>query len=185
MHPLAVDCRFRRVAVFAVSFASLTLLGPFCGGQTNADVYSHGSTTCLQGSDGPGIKLFLMQKNLCDTNAHPYMEIDIRELPVKVQKAIVIGPENWAFLCLSAKEACEQIPSGKIVFDHLENGSTAGLKTEGHYELELRSGVVERGNFKVECVVPCSGQSNSRYPPTELHPIVGLGSLGRPCPQLP
>lgn len=164
MHPLAVDCRFRRMAVFALLFASLTLLSRLVGSQVGADTYSHGTTTCLEGNDGPGIKLFLTQKNLCGTNAYPYTEIDIRELPVKVQKDIVIGPENWAFRCLNAKEACEQVPSGKIVFDHLENGSTAGLKTEGHYELKLRSGAVERGHFKVDCLVPCRRQSKFSIP---------------------
>ena len=36
---------------------------------------------------------------------------------------------------------------------------TAGLETQGRYELRLRGGaeVVESGNFKVECLVRCSG----------------------------
>jgi len=161
MHSPAVDCHFKRVASFALLFASLTPLSRLDGSQVATNTYSHGATTCLQGNDGPGVKLFLTEKNLCSIHAYPYTEIDIRELPVKVQKTIVVGPENWAFRCLSAKEACEQIPSGKIVIDHLENGSTAGLKTEGHYELRLRSGAVERGNFKVDCVLPCGGQSQA------------------------
>jgi hypothetical protein len=41
------------------------------------------------------------------------------------------------------------------------DGSTAGLKTEGHYKMTLRSGAVERGNFKVDCLVPCRRQAAS------------------------
>lgn len=165
MHSPAVDCRFKRVAGVAALFVSLAPLSPLDGSQADANTYSHGTTTCLGESDTPGVRLFLTQKNRCGANPYPYVEIEIRQLPIAVQKSVNIGPDNWAFRCLSAKESCEQVPSGKIVFDHLENGSSAaGLKTEGHYELRLRggTGVVERGNFKVDCLVPCSDQSDVR-----------------------
>jgi len=55
----------------------------------------------------------------------------------------------------SVDAPCEQVPSGFVVFDQLEEGSEAGSKTESRYELRLRStGVVERGKFRVDCVVP-------------------------------
>ena len=161
MRYAAADCRFKQVAGFAVLFASLTPLSHLEGSQADANTYPHGTTTCLAEVGIRGIRLFLTKTSRCGANPYPYVEIDIRELPIAVEKNIVIGPDNWAFRCLSAKEACEQIPSGKIVFDHLD-GPTAGLKTEGHYELRLRSGAIERGNFKVDCLAPCSGQSNIR-----------------------
>ena len=80
-------------------------------------------------------------------------------MPIKVQKIIVIGPDNWAFRCVSADVPCEQVLSGEIVFDQLEEDSKAGSKTEGRYELTLRGGAgVERGKFTVHCAVPCSDQ---------------------------
>jgi len=59
----------------------------------------------------------------------------------------------------SVDAPCEQVPCGFVVFDQLEEGSEAGSKTESRYELRLRStGVVERGKFTVDCVVPCGDQ---------------------------
>jgi len=56
----------------------------------------------------------------------------------------------------SVDAPCEQVPSGFVVFDQLE-GSKAGSKKESRYELRLRStGVVERGKFRVDCVVPAA-----------------------------
>jgi len=159
MHSPAVDCRFKRVAGFALLLASLTPLNRLQGSRADDNTYSHGTTTCLGEKDTPGIRLFLMQTNRCDANLYPRVEIEIRKLPIAIQKSVIIGPDNWAFRCVSADEPCEQIPSGVIVFDNLVNGSTeAGLESKGHYELRLRggAGVVERGSFKVDCLVPCS-----------------------------
>ena len=102
--------------------------------------------------------MLVLRKTIgCAANPYPRVEIEIRKLPIAVGKNIIIGPDNWAFRCLNAVEPCEQVPSGVIVFDYLGNAA-AGLQTKGHYELTLRGGaeVLERGNFKVECVVPCS-----------------------------
>ena len=99
--------------------------------------YSHG-TTCLAENDARGFRLILTETNRCGANLYPRVEIEIRQLPIKVQKSIIIGPDNWAFRCLNANEPCEQVPSGHIVFDHLEEDSKAGSKTEGRYELRLR-----------------------------------------------
>jgi len=159
VHCPALDCRFKRVVGFAVLLATLTPLNRLQGSRADNDTYSHGTTTCLGEKDTPGIRLFLTQTNRCGANLYPRVEIEIRKLPIAIQKSIVIGPDNWAFRCLSADEPCEQVPSGIIVFDHLENGSTeAGLESKGHYELRLRggAGIVERGSFKVDCLVPCS-----------------------------
>ena len=101
--------------------------------------------------------MLILRKTIrCAANPYPRVEIEIRKLPIAVGKNIIIGPDNWAFRCFSAEEPCDQVPSGLIVFDNLENGSI-GLKTKGQYELRLRGGaeVVERGNFEVDCLVPC------------------------------
>jgi len=145
---------FTTAAGFALLIASLTPLDHQGAKQANRNFYSHGTTTCFEENHTVGIKVLLTQKDRCGVDLHPYLEIDIREAPVAVRKDIVIGPDNWAFGCPSAKEPCEQIPSGRIVFDHLE-GQTAGLKTEGHYELRTRRGTVEKGSFRVDCVAPC------------------------------
>lgn len=159
MYSLAVHRRFNLLSSFAVLLSCLVALSGL--GTTQATTYSHGTTTCREEKDASGIRLILTQTNLCGVNLYPRLEIEIRQLPLKVQKSIIIGPDNWAFRCPSASEPCEQFLSGKIVFDHLKNGSTAGSKTEGRYELRLRGGggVVERGNFKVGCVLPCNRDS--------------------------
>ena len=149
-----IDSCFKTVAGFAVLIASFTSLDHQGAKPATANSYSHGTTTCFEENDTVGIKVLLTQKDRCGVDLHPYLEIDIREAPVAVRKEIVIGPDNWAFSCPTAKEPCEQIPSGRIVFDHLE-GQTAGLKSEGHYELRTRSGTVEKGGFRVDCVEPC------------------------------
>ena len=148
------DSCFKAVAGFAVLIASLTPLDYQGAKQAAANSYSHGTTACFEENDTVGIKVLLTQKDRCGVDLHPYLEIDIREAPVAVRKEIVIGPDNWAFSCPSAKEPCEQIPSGRVVFDHLE-GQTAGLKTEGHYELRTRRDTVEKGSFRVDCVAAC------------------------------
>ena len=155
MYSLAVHRRFNRVASLVV--LTTCLLAQNRLGGIQAATYSHGTTTCLGEKEVRGIRLTLTQTNLCGANLYPRLEIEIRQLPLKVQKSIIIGPENWAFRCSTLQEPCEQIPSGVIVFDHLENGSIIESKTVGRYELRLRAGagVVERGNFKVDCVLPC------------------------------
>lgn len=151
-----VPSRFRRLAGFAVLLASLSPLRGFDGNQAAARPFRHGTTTCFQERDTIGIKLLLTEKDRCGEDQHPYVEIDIRE-DLAVRKDIIIGPDNWAFRCASAREPCEQIPSGKIVFDRLV-GPTADLKTEGHYQLRMRSGKIEEGSFKVDCRAACTGQ---------------------------
>ena len=154
MYFLAVHCRFNLLAGFAVLLSCLVALSRL--GATQGTTYSHGTTTCRDEKNAGGIRLTLTQTNLCGANLYPRLEIEIRQLPLKVQKSIIIGPDNWAFRCSTPQEPCEQIPSGVIVFDHLENGSIIESKTDGIYELKLRggAGVVERGNFKVDCVLP-------------------------------
>ena len=123
----------------------------------DSNAYSHGTMTCLQGNDGPGLRLLLTQKKTCEGRlSYPRLEIDIREQPVSVRKSVIIGPENLAFRCLNAKESCEQFLSGELVFEHLERRSrkTEITETDGYYELKFRT-KTERGHFKVDCVGIC------------------------------
>ena len=119
--------------------------------------YSHGTTGCLQGNDGPGIRLRLRQGSRCDEgdDLYPYLEIDVRELPIAVHKSFTIGPDNWAFRCPSPKESCEQSLSGKVVFNHFEETVGKEVQTDGFYELRFRTGT-ESGHFKVNCMGACA-----------------------------
>jgi len=61
----------------------------------------------------------LVQSSQCHVRiSYPYLEVDIWELPILVNKKIRIGEGNWAFKCLDEKESCEQSLGGDIVFDH-------------------------------------------------------------------
>jgi hypothetical protein len=123
----------------------------------DSGAYSHGTILCLQGDDGPGLRLLLTQKHTCEGRlSYPRLEIDIKEEPVPVRKSIVIGPDNLAFRCLNPKESCEQLVSGELFFEHFEHRSkkTEISGTDGHYELRFRTRT-ERGRFKVDCVGIC------------------------------
>lgn len=149
-----------RVVITAVWIVSIAIF-LFAGDtkdSTNANAYSHGTTTCLEGSNGPGLGLLLRQPASCEKSSqvYPHLEIDIRERPIRVHKSVIIGPENWAFRCLDPKESCEQSLSGKVVFEHF--GEKVGTKmplTDGYYELRFKSGT-EQGRFKVDCSAPCA-----------------------------
>lgn len=117
--------------------------------------YSHGTTGCLQGNDGPGLRLRLRQSSRCEGNVlYPYLEIDVRELPISVRKSITIGPDNRAFRCPGPKESCEQSSAGKIVFNHLDE-TGKDVQADGSYELRFSNGTSEKGRFKVDCMAPC------------------------------
>jgi hypothetical protein len=119
--------------------------------------YSHGTILCLQGNDGPGLRLLLTHKKTCEGRlSYPRLEIDIREQPVPVRKSIVIGPDNLAFRCLNPEESCEQLVSGELVFEHFEGRSkkTETSGTDGHYELRFKTRT-ERARFKVDCLGIC------------------------------
>ena len=123
----------------------------------DSSAYSHGTILCLQGDDGPGLRLLLTQKHTCEGRlSYPRLEIDIKERPVPVRKSIVIGPDNLAFRCLNPKESCEQLVSGELFFEHFEDRSkkTEISGTDGHYELRFRTRT-ERGRFKVDCEGIC------------------------------
>jgi len=118
--------------------------------------YSHGTTGCLQGNDGPGVRLRLRQSSRCEGNVlYPYLEIDVRQLPISVHKRITIGSDNWAFRCQGAKQSCEQSSSGEIVFNHVDEASGKDIQTDGSYELRFSNGTSEKGRFKVDCTAPC------------------------------
>ena len=56
-----------------------------------ANVYPYGTTTCLQGNDGPGLRLFLKQRRSCEGKlSYPYLELHIKEQPISVHKSITI-----------------------------------------------------------------------------------------------
>jgi len=114
----------------------------------SANTYSHGETTCLQRDDGPGTRLRLRRSDRCEGKvSYPYLEVDIRELPIAVHKSIPIGADNWAFKCPDAKESCEQSRGGTIVFDHLEESVGKDIQTDGSYDLRFRTGA-ESGHFQ-------------------------------------
>lgn len=119
----------------------------------NANDYPHGTATCLEGDNGPGVQLSLKQDSRCESKvSYPYLELDIRERPI--HRSISIGSDNWAFKCPNPKEGCEQALSGTIVFDHIEGNLENG--TDGSYELRFSGGRSETGHFKVDCSAPCA-----------------------------
>lgn len=143
------------IAVVCIIAIALSLSARETKASVNANAYSHGETTCLQGNDGPGVRLRLRQNSRCEGRiSYPYLEIDIRELPVAAHKSITIGADNWAFKCRDPKESCEQSLSGKIVFDHFEDTAGKEIQTDGYYELKFRTST-ESGHFKVDCLAPC------------------------------
>jgi hypothetical protein len=124
---------------------------------SNSDTYSHGTTTCLQGVDGPGIRLYLENAHCEGKVSYPHLELDIRELPISAHKNISIGANNGAFKCPTPKESCQQALAGKIVFDPFEeNAGTEIPRTDGYYELRFNNGKSESGHFRVDRLAPCS-----------------------------
>jgi hypothetical protein len=122
-----------------------------------ADFYSHGTTTCLQRGDGPGIRLYLENAHCEGKVSYPHLELDIRELPISVHKSITIGRDNWAFRCPTPKDSCQQALSGQVVLDHFEENAGREIpRTDGYYELRFNSGGSESGRFIVDCLAPCS-----------------------------
>jgi hypothetical protein len=133
---------------------TLILATSHSGSPATGGAFPHGTATCLQGSEGPGLRLFLNQKKQCEGKVvYPYLDVYIRELPIKVGGVIVIGPENWAFRCVSSNESCEQSLGGKIVFNHYDAKSQ--VHSDGEYELRFKGGSSESGQFMVDCVAPC------------------------------
>lgn len=121
----------------------------------SASAYSHGETSCLQGEDGPGLRLRLRQNARCEGNVtYPYLEIDIREVPIAVHQQIRIGDNNWARRCPSPNESCEESLEGAITFDHFAEIAGKHIQTNGSYKLRFRAGW-ESGEFKVDCEAPC------------------------------
>ena len=121
----------------------------------NPSTYSHGEKTCLPSDEGPGMRLRLRPSNRCEERvSYPYLEVDIRELPIVAQKTIAIGEDNWAFKCADPKESCEQSRGGTIVFDHLEGTVGKDNQIDGSYHLRFRT-AGESGHFKVDCRLRC------------------------------
>ena len=124
-------------------------------GQPNG-AYPYGTMTCLQGNDGPGLRLFLRQTFRCEGKVTcPYLEVDVSEEPVPVQKDVSIGTDNRAFRCRNAKDSCEQAVSGDVIFDHFEDISGKSIRIDGYYKLNFSTGKSESGLFKVTCFAPC------------------------------
>ena len=118
--------------------------------------YPYGTTTCLQGNDGNGLRLYLRHKLGCEGKVTcPYLEVDVTDIPVPVQKRISIGTDNRAFRCHDARESCEQAVEGDVIFDHFEDISGKTIQTDGYYELKFSNGRSESGIFKVTCFAPC------------------------------
>jgi hypothetical protein len=145
------------VAIVAVLVAvALSLSDRGVRASETTSTYSHGETSCLQGEDGPGLRLRLRQIGRCEgTVTYPYLEIDIRKLPIAVHQNIQIGADNWARMCPSSKEACEESLGGTITFGHFEQTDGKHIQTDGSYKLRFRTGW-ETGQFKVDCLMPCA-----------------------------
>jgi hypothetical protein len=138
------------------SALALTLLSRGMSKSANADGYSHGTTSCLQGIWGLGVRLRLTRARQCEGRvSQPYLDIDVRDLPVSANKRIVIGDTNSAFRCQTPKGSCEQSLSGEIMFNHYEETSGKDFQTDGWYELKFSPGLPETGRFKVDCIAPC------------------------------
>ena len=122
----------------------------------DANGYPYGETTCLQGNSGTGLRLFLMQNRHCEGDvSSPYLEVDITEKPIPVHKSITIGSDNRALRCRNAKDSCEQVASGEVIFDHIESISGKSIRTDGYYDMKFSTGRSESGLFKVTCFAPC------------------------------
>ncbi len=149
--------RIHRIVIAVVSgFVAIGVCSFAREPSINANAYSHGTTSCLQGSDGPGVKLLLRQNKQCEgTVSYPYLEVDIKKLPILVHKSISIGADNWAFSCPSPKDSCQQFLSGKVVFDHFEETVGKETQTDGYYQLRFRTGSSQSGHFRVDCIAPC------------------------------
>jgi len=155
--------RVRRGASVAVVllFSSAIALTLFAGGTTgsvSAGGYSHGTTNCLQGNDGPGVcfRLWRSRDRACEGHAsYPYLEIDVRDQPILTNTRIIIGETNWAFSCQTPKRSCDQFVSGEVMFNHFEESSGKEIQADGWYELRFRTGPPETGRFKVDCFAPC------------------------------
>ena len=153
--------RFGASVTLLLLFVAAVVLTLFASGKTtepvNADGYSHGTMSCLQGIDGSGVRLRLRQRRHCDgEGSDPYLKIDIRELPVQVNTRITVGDISSAFKCRSPKGSCEQFRSGAVIFNHFEEINGKELQTEGWYELRFTTGLPETGRFKVDCYEPCA-----------------------------
>lgn len=142
--------------LFGVIALALSLFARDAKPSPSETPYSHGETSCLQGNDGPGLRLRLRQQKRCEGRvSYPFLEIDIRELPVPARNRVIIATDNWAQRCPDPNEACEQSLSGTIVFDHFDKPAREeGIQTDGHYELRFRNSKVT-GHFQVDCLAPC------------------------------
>jgi len=139
-----------------VSALALSLPAHEPTGAKNTTAYPYGTTTCLQGNDGQGLRLFLTQNRGCEDKVScPYLELDITEKPIAAHKNLSVGADNRAFRCPNAKDSCEQAISGDVIFDHYEDISGKSMQTDGYYELKFSTGRSESGLFKVTCFAPC------------------------------
>jgi hypothetical protein len=149
----------KRTASFAIVTVLLIPLNRIAETQVRAGAYSYTTTGCLQGTNGPGRAFYLTDKHCTAFSSYPYLEIDIRQWPVPIGKAITIGPDNWAFRCLSSREGCAQAVSGTVVFDHSPDPTEPtdhAIRSTGKYELKFQAGQIESGRFEVTCSVPCA-----------------------------
>jgi hypothetical protein len=155
--------RPKRMAAQAVLLLLLLPCSPLASDRADRGDFSHATIGCLEGEKAPGSRVILSQEGRCDVGiTYPNLDLHLKELPAKGEKLwkFNIGPENWAFRCLSSNDPCEQARSGTVVFDKLsatEEGehSRPGLHDSGHYELRFKNGHVERGSFIVECFKAC------------------------------
>src|SRR6185437_3393617 len=107
------ESMYRFVKGIAMCSIALSLFAQETTQPADSNSYSHGTLLCLQGNDGPGLRLVLTPTKTCEgRQSYPRIEIDIKEQPISVHKSIVIGPDNFAFRCSNAHESCEQFPSG-------------------------------------------------------------------------
>jgi hypothetical protein len=149
--------KFNAPVAISLVLAAVSVPLPSLHPTLSADGYSHGKVSCLQGNDGTGIRLQLSEHRQCEGQAlHSYLEIDVRELPITVDKSIAIGDTSSAFRCNQPNTKCEQFQSGQIMFNHFEETSAKGIQTDGWYELSPTTGLPETGRFKVDCIAPCA-----------------------------
>lgn len=148
---------FAKVASLILAVMLLNPVAPFA--ETHVETHPYATSNCINGSNGPGKAFYLGKEKGCPKAipSYPYLEIDVRERPIPIGKAITIGPDNWAFRCPSSHDGCAQAPSGTVVFDHSTDPTWPdGVASTGRYELKFQGGQIESGHFEIVCSLPCA-----------------------------
>ena len=68
-----------RITTVASCFVALAFSAPEPKRSENSNAYPHGTWTCMEGSNGPGVGLLFKQDSRCEGKvSYPYLEVDVR-----------------------------------------------------------------------------------------------------------